>query len=434
MSCDDLLGGTQRGAPLHDAQSTTSRRDFLAALGVTTMGQALLGNGRVALAPEWTANGRYGAMPNDDSFLFEKGLIYLNTAALGPAPREVLDRAMRAWKTLEANPSEQGYGALEHALDDVRATAARFLGCETDELILTTSTTSGMNTVVQGMRFAAGDQILTTDQEHPGGLSGWNYVVRREGVVLQPVAIPSGEFDAARIVERFAAAWTPRTRAISVSHVLTTTGLRMPIAELSALARRNGGLCIVDGAQAVGGIAVNVKALRCHAYATSGHKWLMGPKGTGLLYLAAETKGVIDPIWLEAGNAAYSASSGIASLPSIIGLGAALELAARTGAGEVERRAITLRDALYSSLGDVPRIHLLSPPPGAAGAPFVSFELPREIDASALRERLRTNHHIIVKVVPKNFFNGLRISTHVFNNQRDIAAVVAALRQEITAS
>ncbi|MGH9940689.1 MAG: aminotransferase class V-fold PLP-dependent enzyme, partial [Blastocatellia bacterium] len=94
---------------------------------------------------------------------------------------------------------------------------------------------------------------------------------------------------------RFAAAITRNTRVISVSHVLTSTGLRMPVAELAALARDRGVLCVVDGAQAVGQIAVNVSALRCHAYAASGHKWLMGPKGTGLLYVSPDAADAIAP-------------------------------------------------------------------------------------------------------------------------------------------
>jgi len=88
------------------------------------------------------------------------------------------------------------------------------------------------------------------------------------------------------ILKRLADNLTKKTKLISVSHVFSSTGLRTPIAEIAALARANGALCIVDGAQAAGAIEVNVKTLGCHAYATSGHKWLMGPKGTGLLYLS----------------------------------------------------------------------------------------------------------------------------------------------------
>lgn len=408
-----------------------TRRDFLAAVGATAAWRAMLGDGRLALHSAWTTRGEY-AEPNDSAdFLFEDGMVYLNTAALGPAPRPVLDRAFAAWRELESNPSELGYGRLEHAMDDVRARAARFLGCETPELILTHSTTDGMNTVAQGLRVASGDRVLTTDQEHPGGLSCWKYLARREGVVLDTVPIPPEVQDPAHIVERFAAAMTPKTKVISVSHVLTSTGYRMPIAELSALARARGALCVVDGAQAVGGIAVNVKSLGCHAYATSGHKWLMGPKGTGLLYLSAETKGVIDPIVLEDGHAAYSASSGVGSIPSVMGLGAALELAEKTGMDRIERHGIALRDSLYRALSSVPRGEVVSAPSGSASAPFLSIRFPKEVDAAALRERLRLRHHIIVKVVPSGWFNGLRISTHIFNRESDVSAFVSASQREL---
>ena len=192
-----------------------------------------------------------------------------------------MERTISAWKQLELDPVAYGYGEQEHAMDDVRAQAAAFLHCKTDELVLTRSTTDGMNWVAQGLTLAAGDHVLTTDQEHPGGRACWDYVARRYGVTLDVVAIPPGENDALAIVDRMAKAITPRTRVLSFSHLLSSTGLRMPVAELSALARARGCIAVVDGAQAVGGIAVDVKALGCHAYATSGHKWLLAPKGQG---------------------------------------------------------------------------------------------------------------------------------------------------------
>ena len=99
----------------------------------------------------------------------------------------------------------------------------------------------------------------------------------------------------------------------------------MPIAEISALARERGILCIVDGAQAVGAISVNVKALGCHAYATSGHKWLMGPKGTGLLYVSSEASAAIQPIQWQDGHRYGAESAGVGPQPLVIGLGAAIE-------------------------------------------------------------------------------------------------------------
>src|SRR5206468_7765451 len=129
-------------------------------------------------------------------------------------------------------------GAQEHAMDDVvRAGAARFLGAKTEEIMVTRCTTDGMNSLAQGLTFAAGDRILTTDQEHPGGRHCWDYVARRYGVVIDVVPIPPGENDAQAVVDRFTKGITPRTRVLSFSHLLSSTGLQMPVAQLSALAR-----------------------------------------------------------------------------------------------------------------------------------------------------------------------------------------------------
>src|SRR6476661_2597434 len=297
--------------------ASPSRREFLSAMGaISALGLVSFEGWPTAASQAAAARVPRGLAAPED-FLFASELVYLQTGSLGPTPRPVMERTIAVWKELELNPSFYGYGAHEHAMDDVRASAARFLGCKTEELVLTRCTTDGMNTVAQGLTFAAGDRVLTTDQEHPGGRHCWDYVARRFGVAIDVVAIPPGENDAQAIVDRFAKAITPRTRVLSFSHLLSSTGLRMPVAQLSALARSHGCIAVVDGAQAVGGIPVDVKALGCHVYATSGHKWLLAPPGTGLLYLSEELgKTTIDPIALQGGRAGYSESSGVTNIPS----------------------------------------------------------------------------------------------------------------------
>jgi selenocysteine lyase/cysteine desulfurase len=233
------------------------------------------------------------------------------------------------------------------------------------------------------------------------------------------------------IIDAFAKRITPRTRVLSFSHVLSSTGLRMPVAELSALARSRGCLAVVDGAQAVGGIAVNVKALGCHAYATSGHKWLLGPKGTGLLYLSEELGTTIDPISLQGGRLAYSTSSGVASLPSVLGLGAAIDYVAEVGIGRVEAHDLSLRDRLYAGLRSVPKLRVVSAPPGPLASPLLTYRLPSEIESAAFHERMYDRHKMRLKVVPKEWLNGHRVSTHLFNTEAEVDALVAALGVEL---
>lgn len=416
------------------------RRRFLASLGAfsaaglaapTAWASAMQNDSRGRADLPTHADVPRGLAKSED-ILLEPGLTYLQTGSLGPTPRPVMDRAMAVWRELELDPTSKGYGPLEQAMETVRAKAATFIGCALDELVLTRCTTEGLNWVAQGIRWSAGERILTTDQEHPGGRACWDWVARRYGVTLDIVPIPPGENDPAAIVERFAARITNKTRVLAFSHLLTSTGLRMPVAELSALARRAGAMSIVDGAQAVGGVAVNVHAMGCHAYATSGHKWLLAPKGTGLLYLSRDLAGRVDPVALQSGREAYTASSGVCSLPSVHGLQAAMEYQTALGSARIEAHNLALGRYLWEALAGVPKIRRISAAPGPLASPLLTYELPPTVLAGDLHRRLLDKHRVVVKVVPGNFLNGQRISTHLFNTEREVDVLIAALKSELS--
>ena len=411
-----------------------SRRAFLSSIG------ALSAAGVVA-RDAWAAGAGFSTpasgarvsrgLAGPDDFAFAPGLVYLQTGSLGPTPRPVMDKTIAAWRELELNPSAYGYGEHEHAMETVRAKAATFIGCKTEEVVLTNCTTEGMNWTAHGLALASGDRVLTTDQEHPGGRVCWDYVARRYDVALDVVQIPPGENDAQAIIDRVARRITPRTRVLSFSHVLSSTGLRMPVTELAALARSRGCIAVVDGAQALGGTPVDVKALGCHVYAASGHKWLLAPKGTGLLYLSEELGRNIDPISLEGGRASYSNSSGVSSIPSVIGMGAAFDYVSAIGVARIDTHNLGLRNRLFSALQSVPKVRVVSAAPGPLASALLTFRLPDEIASPVFQQRMREKHKIELKVVPKNWFNGIRVSTHLFNSEKDVDALVAVLKTEL---
>jgi selenocysteine lyase/cysteine desulfurase len=410
-----------------------SRRAFISSLGALSALGLAPSSGRAA-DDRQASGGRAvsrGLAPRPDDFMLAPGLVYLQTGSLGPTPRPVVERTVAAWKELELNPVFYGFGAHERAMEDVRAKAAALIGCKMAELLITRSTTEGMNWVAQGLDLKAGDRVLTTDQEHPGGRVCWDYVCRRFGVGLDVVPIAPGDHDAQAIVERIAAAITPKTRVLSFSHLLTSTGLRMPVAEISALARRRGCLAIVDGAQAVGAVQVDVKALGCHVYVTSGHKWLLAPKGTGLLFLSEELGRAVDPIALQDGRAVYSASSGVTHIPGVLGLGAAIDYLTGIGMAAIEKHNLALRNRLYQALESVPSVRVVSAPPGPLASPLLTYALPASVRSDEMYLRLSDRHQVVVKVVPSVWLNGNRISTHLFNGAGDVDALVAALAQEL---
>ena len=369
----------------------------------------------------------------NSEYLFEPGLNYLNTAALGPTPRTVLDKVLKAWYELELNPVTMAYadGSVHVATDHARERVASLIGCTADELLITRSATDAMNSVALGLDLNRGDRVLTTDVEHEGGSICWSYLKRRRGIDIDVVSIAPGDFDTRAIISRFEKAITARTKVISVSHVITSTGLRMPIAEIAALAKTRDILCIVDGAQAVGGLDVDVRELGCHAYAATGHKWLMGPKGTGFLYINKDASSLIQPVQRDGGVRFVASSTGIGSLPLVVGLGAAVEALQKRRIATVENRIIELRDRAYTDLTKISRIQVVSPPPGPLTTALVAFKLPDSVDSRAFRDTLLKKYRIVIKVAEKRWFNGSRISPHIFNTERDIDAAIKAIRTEL---
>ena len=363
-------------------------------------------------------------------FLLQSGLVHLNAGSLGACPRSVLNARQEAELALESNPAVLGYGAMFERADAVRASVASFLGCEVDEIALTHNTTDGMNLVAEGCDLREGDHILTTDHEHSGGVLCWETMAKRRGAILDRVALSAAPRDEDEILSRFEAALTRQTKIISVSHVTYTTGLKLPIARLSELLRPRGCLLIVDGAQAVGSIPVNVRDLGCDAYATSGHKWLLGPKGTGLLYIRRESRERIAPLRLSAGSAAYTGATGVQDLPALIGLGAALDWLNSLGRGAVQKRLWELRRMIVTALEGLSGVRIVSPTPESGLAtPIVSLHLPNHAGATVI-ERLLKRHDVCVKSVGRPSID-IRISPHVYNSPEDVDRLAEALRSEM---
>jgi selenocysteine lyase/cysteine desulfurase len=401
---------------MEDAGGRHTRRAVLAATGMAPAGAALGYTRSSASPPE------YGFAP---------GLTYLNTASLGPTPRSIRDTMDRAWTDLETNPVRMAYGdgELLARTDQARGQVAASLGCGADDLLLTRSTTDSMNILAAATRLSEGDRVLTTDQEHEGGTYCWTTLGRRRGIAVDVIPIAPTDRNPAAIVASFAAALRPTTRVISVSHVISATGHRMPVEEIAALARSRGVVCVVDGAQAWGQIAIDVKAIGCHAYATTGHKWLMGPKGCGVLYLSADAHEAIQPVQLEDGHRFVSNATGVGCLPLAIGLGSAAAAMRERGMASVAAHNLALRNRAYEGLARLPQLRMASASPGDPMATaLIAAYLPARVDSGAFRQAMHDRHGVVVKMAEKRWFNGFRLSPHLFNTEDDIDRAVVAIR------
>jgi len=409
-----------------------NRRKFLGAISVSTAGGILINT----ISPFSTASAQTNSLLSDQGpkseYLFAGGLTYLNTGTLGPCRRDIIEESKKVWEELESLPVKfYGKFGAEAVAEKTRTIAARFLGCDIGEMLITTSTTNGMNAIAQGLRLKAGDRILTTDQEHGGGLLCWNYFAKYYGVIIDMIVIPPGENNAESILNRIKDTIKKETKLISVSHIFSSTGLRMPIAEISSLARSKGILCIVDGAQAAGAIQVNVKELGCHVYATSGHKWLMGPKGTGLLYLSKDVQDIIRPMQFEESYNTYNDGNGVVNLACILGLGKAIEFLESVGITNIEEHNLSLRNRLYERLSSIPRLKIMSPSAGALASPMLACLIPDNIERTSFVKMLLDKHKLSIRPTHKQWFNGIRFSCHIFNTEKEVDFAAEVLNKEL---
>jgi L-cysteine/cystine lyase len=209
---------------------------------------------------------------------------YLNAGTEGPVPRLTVERVRERVES-DARAGRAGRPYFDEVMDLARRSReayAAVLGAQPDEVALTGSTTDGVNTVLGGLRFSCQDEILTTDEEHPGLLAPLRLARLRQGVRIRvvPFAELAGEVG-------------PRTRLIACSHVSWVNGKVADVPSLVAA----GVPVLLDAAQALGAIPVDVHALGCDYYAASGQKWLCGPEGSGCLFVRPDRLEEIEPPW-----------------------------------------------------------------------------------------------------------------------------------------
>jgi selenocysteine lyase/cysteine desulfurase len=369
-----------------------------------------------------------------DQFLLEPGYAYLNTGGLGPSPGPVIAAFHEAWLDLERR-CESGHGTRA----DVRAHACEFLGCAEDELAFTRNATEGMNLVARGLKLREGDEIVMTTHEHPGGAMPWFAVREETPVRIRTIEPGSGGDDT---LERLRGALTARTRVVMVSDINCTTGLVMPVREIADLCRQRGIICVIDGAQAVGQIPVDLRSLGCDFYVASGHKWLLGPKGTGVLYARDEMLDRWKPPYvgaysdsrfdLGAGvferlSPASASEYGTRNAPLVLGLSAAFDFLSTMGMETVAARGAHLARRLREGLSALDGVEVLTP--ADAGAAILTFRLPAAGgDPWEWVNRLRRDHGFRLRPVGEAQLDAVRASTHVFNSEEEVDRLISVVR------
>ena len=359
--------------------------------------------------------------------------IYFNAGGLGPSPYPVLEAMDAMRQKLEAI-CETGH----HYHEPVRRKVASFLGADPDEIAFTRNATEGMNIIARGLNLRPGDEIVTTTHEHPGGAMPWLALAQQRGLKIR-LFEPDNDPDI--FLANLKKAVRSKTRVLMFSHVTCTLGTVFQAKELCQWARQRSIISVIDGAQAVGQIPVNLHAIGCDFYTTSGHKWLLGPKESGILYISKNAQTVfrpsfvgaysdrrydLDRLKLELRQEAVANEYGTRDAAKIQGIGAAVAFIQSIGAKRYYARIRQLGQRLKSALAEVSDLDLLTPMDPDRSAGIVTFRI-RDKDYREVSRQLMKQYKMRVRNVGEHGIHATRVSLHIYNSEKEVDLLIQAI-------
>jgi cysteine desulfurase/selenocysteine lyase len=379
-----------------------------------------------------------------------KPLIWLDNAATTQKPRAVIDRISSFYERENSNIHRAAHTLAARSTDAyeaARETSRRFLGAgSTREIVFVRGATEGINLVSQswGRRFIGeGDEIILTRLEHHSNIVPWQLLCSERGARIKVAPVDdSGQI----ILEEYERLFTPRTRLVAFTHVSNALGTVTPAREMVAIAHRYGARALVDGAQAVSHMRVDVQALDCDFYVFSGHK-VFGPTGIGVVYGKEDVLATMPP-WQGGGNMIVDVTfektvyqpppmrfeAGTGNIADAVGLGAALEYLMAIGLENVSRHEHELLVHATKGLRDVPGLRLVGTAPDKAGVisfvldGFRSEDVGKALDAEGIA--VRSGHHCAQPALRRfGLESSVRPSLAVYNTCEDVDALISALHR-----
>ncbi|RQG86916.1 aminotransferase class V-fold PLP-dependent enzyme [Natrarchaeobius halalkaliphilus] len=356
--------------------------------------------------------------------------IYCNWGAGGPSPRRVVEAAESVLERHEYEAAFEGgqYRAAFDAYEESRAAIAGLLGASPDEIALTESTADGINRIASGLEWTADDVVVRTDLEHSAGILPWKRLERERGIDVRVLETDGGRVDLEAVADAAADA-----TLFCVSSVTWTHGTRLPVAEIVEIAHEAGALVLVDAVQSPGQTPVDVREWGADFVVGAGHKWLVGPFGSGFCYVREGRERTLTPAAIgyrsvaepNADDYRYEAGArrlevGSATPAAHAGLVDAIDCFGEMGLETVERRIERLTDRLKAGVDED---RLISPDRFESGLVTIATD-----DPEATVQRL-AEEDIVVRSLPSSaaYPRAVRVSVHAFNAREEVDAVLEAL-------
>jgi isopenicillin-N epimerase len=371
-------------------------------------------------------------------FLLRDDVTYLNFGSYGACPKPVFEVYQNFQLELEQEPVQFiAVNGLKY-LEAARETLGNYIGCSKDDVVYVTNPSYAVNTIAKSFDLKPGDEILTTDLEYGACDRTWEYYCKKTGARYMKQHIPLPIQSKEQFVSAFFKGLSNKTKLVFLSHITSSTGLRLPADEICAIAKEKGIMTFVDGAHAPGQIPLNLQDSSFDIYTGACHKWMMTPKGSSFLYVKKEYQQMIDPLVVSWGYndlfpsgsqfSDYHQMNGTRDYSAFLTIPAAIQFMKEHNWEQVaagcRRLAQTNAPAFCELLDSIP----LAPVNDDFIVQLFSAEI-KTPEPEKLHKHFFDNYKIEIPVMRHGDKVYLRYSINAFNSQHDLDNLFVAIKE-----
>lgn len=361
------------------------------------------------------------------SFTVSPSLINLNNGGVSPAPKTVQDAMKRFYDFSNEAPSYYMWRILDQGREPLRSNIAKLGGCSTEEIAINRNSSEGLETIIFGLQLKAGDEIVSAKQDYPHVLSAWKQREIRDGIKINWVNLELPSEDEDYLVRQYVNAFTPKTKAVNITHIINWNGQILPARKIADEAHKRGIDVLVDGAHSFAHFDFKIPDLHCDYFASSLHKWLYAPIGSGMLYIKKDKIKNIYPLFANGDPFSENIRKfeDLGTRPFFIeqAIGKALEFHDMIGSERKEKRLHYLKNYWMEKVKDIPNVKLhtsLNPKWGCAiGMVSIDGKKPGELDSF-----LFNNYKIHTVGIEWENIHGVRITPNVYTTAKNLDVLV----------
>lgn len=357
-------------------------------------------------------------------------IINLNNGGVSPQPKPVQEAHIRNYQYSNEGPSYYMWRVLDQGREPLRERLAQLAGVSPLEIAINRNTTEGLNTIIFGLNLKAGDEVVLSKYDYPNMMNAWKQREKRDGIKLNWVDLNLPEESDDEIVRKYAAAVTARTKIVHITHMMNWTGQILPARKIADMAHARGCEVIVDGSHSFAHLTYKVSELDCDYYATSLHKWLCAPFGTGFMFIKKEK---IKNVWAllsapvpDADNIGKFEAIGTRSFAAEMAIGNAIDFQLLIGNERKEARLRYLKNYWCSKAAKLPGVKIYTSLQDNYSCAIATLGIDgmKGADVSA---SLFENYKIHTTGIDHEGVNGVRITPHVYTSLNDLDKLVTAL-------